>query len=69
MQGFCWKENITPWSGSNLVAGLDYDTTYGSVTQTSPAAAFPFFPGDPTPVNPPTVKTNLPTFKLTSPIY
>jgi iron complex outermembrane receptor protein len=67
MQGFRWKENITPWSGGNLVAGLDYDTTYGSVTQTSPAAAFPFFPGDPTPVNPPTVKTNLPTFKLTSP--
>lgn len=67
MQGFRWKENITPWSGGNLVAGLDYDTTYGSVTQTSPAAGFPFFPGDPTPVNPPTVKTNLPTFKLTSP--
>ena len=67
MQGFRWKENITPWSGGTLVAGLDYDTTYGSVTQTSPAAGFPFFPGDPTPVNPPTVKTNLPTFKLTSP--
>lgn len=67
MQGFRWKENITPWSGGSLVAGLDYDTSYGSVTQTSPAAAFPFFPGDPTPVNPPTVKTNLPTFKLTSP--
>lgn len=67
MQGFRWKENITPWSGGTLVAGLDYDTSYGSVTQTSPAAGFPFFPGDPTPVNPPTVKTNLPTFKLTSP--
>ena len=67
MQGFRWKENITPWSGGNLVAGLDYDTTYGSVTQTTPAAGLPFYPGDPTPVNPPTVKTNLPTFKLTSP--
>lgn len=44
MQGFRWKENITPWSGGTLVAGLDYDTTYGSVTQTSPAAGFPFFP-------------------------
>ena len=68
MQGFRWKENITPWTGGTLVAGLDYDTTYGSVTQTSPGAAFPLpFPGAPAPLVPPTVKTNLPTFKLTSP--
>jgi iron complex outermembrane receptor protein len=66
MQGFRWKENITPWTGGTLVAGLDYDTTYGSVTQTSPAAGFPI-PNLPPPVVPPTVKTNLPTFKLTSP--
>jgi iron complex outermembrane receptor protein len=57
MQGFRWKENITPWSGGTLVAGLDYDTTYGSVTQTNQLG--PGFA--------PTVKTNLPTFKLTSP--
>ena len=56
MQGFRWRENITPWTGGSLVLGLDYDTSYGSVTQSR--------------VGPPvtgTVKTNLPTFKLTSP--
>ena len=67
MQGFRWKENITPWTGGTLVAGLDYDTTYGSVTQTSPAAGMVISPYLPPPVIPPTVKTNLPTFKLTSP--
>jgi iron complex outermembrane receptor protein len=66
MQGFRWRESITPWSGGNVLLGLDYDTTYGSVTQTSPGAgmAIPYLPP---PVVPPTVKTNLPTFKLTSP--
>jgi iron complex outermembrane receptor protein len=66
MQGFRWKESITPWADGNLVLGLDYDTTYGSVTQTSPGAgmAIPYLPP---PVVPPTVKTNLPTLKLTSP--
>ncbi len=54
MQGFRWKENITPWTGGTLVAGLDYDTTYGSVTQTVAGLS-------------PTIKTDLPTFKLTSP--
>ncbi len=54
MQGFRWKENITPWTGGTLVAGLDYDTTYGSVTQTVAGLS-------------PTSKTDLPTFKLTSP--
>lgn len=67
MQGFRWKENITPWTDGSLVAGLDYDTTYGSVTQTSPVAGMVISPYLPPPVVPPTVKTNLPTFKLTSP--
>lgn len=59
MQGFRWKENITAWTGGNLLVGLDYDQSYGSVTVTTR-------PNTPY-VQDATVKSNLPTFKLTSP--
>lgn len=59
MQGFRWKENITTWTGGNLLVGLDYDQSYGSVTvSTRPNTQY---------VTPATVKDTLPTFKLTSP--
>ena len=54
MQGFRWKENITAWTGGNLLVGLDYDQSYGSVTQINRDYTT-------------TAKTSLPTFKLTSP--
>jgi iron complex outermembrane receptor protein len=54
MQGFRWKENITPWKDGTLLLGLDYDSMYGSITQTNRNYTT-------------TAKTTLPTFKLTSP--
>ena len=54
MQGFRWKENITPWKDGTLLLGLDYDSMYGSITQTNRDYTA-------------TAKTTLPTFKLTSP--
>jgi len=54
MQGFRWKESITPWKDGTLLLGLDYDSSYGSITQTNKTYTS-------------TAKTTLPTFKLTSP--
>lgn len=58
MQGLRWKESITPWQGGNLLLGLDYDSSYGSVTSTPLA----WGGGLGT-----TTKTTLPTYKITSP--
>ena len=54
MQGFRWKESVTPWQNGTLLLGLDYDSSYGSITQTNVAKTS-------------TAKTTLPTFKMTSP--
>jgi len=58
MQGLRWKESITTWQGGNLLLGLDYDSSSGSVTSTPLA----YGGGLDT-----TTKTTLPTYKLTSP--
>lgn len=58
MQGLRWKESITTWQGGNLLLGLDYDSSSGSVTSTPLA----WGGGLGT-----TTKTTLPTYKLTSP--
>jgi iron complex outermembrane receptor protein len=59
MQGLRWKESITPWQGGNLLLGLDYDSSSGSVTST------PLAHGGG--LSTTTTKTTLPTYKLTSP--
>jgi iron complex outermembrane receptor protein len=59
MQGLRWKESITPWQGGNLLLGLDYDSSSGSVTSTPLA-----WGGG---LSTTTTKTTLPTYKLTSP--
>ncbi|OWF66026.1 ligand-gated channel [Polynucleobacter hirudinilacicola] len=58
MQGLRWKESITPWQGGNVLLGLDYDSSSGSVTST------PAFNGA---LSSTTTKTTLPTYKLMSP--
>lgn len=61
MQGLRWKESITPWQGGNLILGLDYDSSTGSVTST-PLVPVAFGGGLGA-----TTKTTLPTYKITSP--
>ena len=58
MQGLRWKESITPWQGGNILLGLDYDSSTGSVTSN------PAFNGA---LTGNITKTTLPTYKLTSP--
>jgi iron complex outermembrane receptor protein len=60
MSGMRWKESINTWQGGNLVMGLDYDQSSGSVSTT------PIAYGTQT-LSSTTTKTDLPTFRMTSP--
>lgn len=60
MSGMRWKESINTWQGGNLVMGLDYDQSSGSVSTT------PIAWGTQT-LSSTTTKTDLPTFRMTSP--
>jgi outer membrane cobalamin receptor len=60
MNGIRWKESINPWKGGNVVVGLDYDQSSGSVTTT------PIAWGTQT-LSTTTTKTKMPTFIMTSP--
>ena len=66
MQGFRFKEELSPWKGGTVLVGVDYDQTYGSVTSTPLAYnATPYV--TPSQLSGTTTKTTLPTYKMTSP--
>ena len=61
MSGVRWKENINPWKGGNIVMGLDYDQSTGTVATTPLTNPFSQT------LSNTTTRTSLPTFIMTSP--
>ena len=62
MKGMRWKEQLTPWQGGKLTAGIDYDAITGSISGPNAGAAVgtPYAFGI-------AGNVDIPTFRLTSP--
>lgn len=62
MSGLRWKEQVTPWQGGELVAGIDYDAISGSISGPHVGSAV----GTPGGFNV-AGSADIPTFRVTSP--
>lgn len=64
MTGVRWKEQLTPWLGGEIVAGIDYDTISGSMngSHVGSAVGTPFAFGV-------AGSADVPTFRMTSPYF